>query len=112
MKPTLTLSPALRSAVALFVSRLPGHFSLAAGVDPEAGANPYFVELRVSASGLTRGRERIAFESEAQVLEALVALEHKLGLPPVLPKKEATARGFSDLERELAILGTTASIAA
>lgn len=99
----------MRSAVALFVSRLPSHLSVAAGVDPE-GSLPYFMDIRVSAAGVTRGRERISFASEDQMLEALLTLEKKLGLP-ALPKKDPAKRGFADLERELAILGATASIA-
>jgi hypothetical protein len=106
MKATLSLSAALRSAVAGLASELPPHLSIAAGVDPE-GASPYFVELRAASAGVNRARQRIVFTNEQQVFEALQ------GFKKLLPgtEKGTARRGFPDLDKELAVLGTTASIA-
>ncbi len=110
MKPTMTLTPALRTAIGQFVARLPAHVSMGAGMEPENEQQPYFLELRLTSSGFTRARERITFESEEQMLTALLALEKQLGLPPVVVAAPRPT-GFSDLHLELSVLGTTASIA-
>lgn len=107
MKTLLSLSPALRTSVAAIVSLLPKHFSLAVGVDQE-GPSPYFMDLRVSSSGLTQARERITFETEEQVREALLALYRQLGLTP--PAKAEPTKGFTDIAAQLPGLRTTSSI--
>jgi hypothetical protein len=112
MKPTLTLTSVLRTAVAATVARLPSNVSLAVGVDVEDNPdNPYFMEIRLSSSGLTQMRERIVFESEAQVMQALAGLHNQLALAPAKAALAAPRKGFVDLDRELAVLGTTAGLA-
>lgn len=107
MKPTTLLSPALRTAVTSVVSRLPATVSLAVGIDNESeGPEPYFMVIRLTASGTVLRREHITFESEQQVFEALSGLQHTLGL--AAPAKPAPKR-FADLDNELASMSMTAS---
>jgi len=107
MKTTTLLSPALRLAITSVVSRLPECMSLAVGIDNEnESPEPYFMVIRLTVAGTLRQREHITFSSEQQVLEALLAVQQKLGLTAAA--KPAPKR-FADLDHELANMSMTAS---